>query len=85
MHTTLDDYMASHHDERPREVWFYAATFYDNTGQYQSVKVCVKLPKGDVGKFIKRIKQKGGIGGTDEAGLFRFVVWPPAVIEVRDL
>jgi hypothetical protein len=51
----------------------------------QSVKVCVKLPKGEAGKLIKRIRQRGGVGGTDENGILRFVTWPPAVIEVRDL
>jgi len=85
MHITVDDYTRSHMDSRPREVSFYAATFYDRDGQPQSFKVSIRLPKGDAGKLIKRIKQRGGIGGTDETGALRFVTWPPAVIEVRDI
>ena len=85
MHKTVDDYMRSPLEVRAREVCFYAASFYDRDGQAQSVKVCVRLPDGDAGKLIKRIKSRGGIGGIDESGLLRFVVWPPAVIEVRDL
>jgi hypothetical protein len=85
MHITIQDYTASHLDQRPREVCFCAASFYDKEGNLQSVKVCVKLPTGEAGKMIKRIKQRGGIGGTDENGILRFVTWPPAVIEVRDL
>jgi hypothetical protein len=85
MPMTIDDYTRSTFDSRPREVCFYAASFYDRNGDVQSLKVCVTLPKGDAGRFIRRVRQKGGIGGTDEAGLLRFVVWPPAAIEVRDL
>jgi hypothetical protein len=85
MYTTIEDYVSSRLEERPREICFYAASFYDMNGQQQSVKVCARLEKGDVGKLLKRIKQKGGIGGTDETGLLRFIPWPPAVIEIRDL
>lgn len=84
-HLTLDDYLVMRQESRPREVCFCAASYYDSDGSQRSVKIRVRLPKGDVGRVIKRMKRHGGIGGADETGVLRFVTWPPAVIEIRDL
>ncbi len=85
MPTTLDDYLTSYMDVKPREVCFCAAGYYDPDGLQRSVRICVKLPKGDVGRFIKKVKRRGGIGAQDAEGVLRFVTWPPAAIEVREL
>ena len=81
MHTTIDDYLTTRLNMRLREVCFYAASLIDKNGNPLSVNVCARVDDGQVGKLIKRMKQRGGIGGTDDAGVLRFIPWPPAVIE----
>ena len=85
MHLTIDDYLTTRLDKRPREICFCAASYYEADGSHRSVKVCVKLPNGDTHRLLKRVKRSGGIGGTDQDGVLRFVTWPPAVIEIRDV
>lgn len=68
----------------PRIVSFHAPTYPDGQGQTVNAVVTVHLGNGDVHGLIEQIKENGGIGGTDDRGVYRFIPWPCAAVEVRD-
>ena len=67
---------------RDRKVSFHSAT-YTSKGESTSFSVSV-LVDCDVNEWISAVKEKGGIGAMDDAGVYRFIPWPCAVLEVRD-
>ena len=80
----LKDYSDSA-EPRPREIRFYGSMFRDESGNARSVSICVRVENGDVAGILSTVVEKGGIGGVHDDGVFRFVPWPCAGVEVRDV
>lgn len=69
---------------KPRMVSFHPPTYPDGRGQTVNFVINVRLESGDVHGMIEQVKASGGIGGTDNTGVYRFIPWPCAAVEVRD-
>ncbi len=72
-------------EKRPREIRFFSPTYRDQKGRNASISVCITIEDGDIGSVLDIVIQDGGVGRTGDDGVFRFVPWPCAAIEVRNL
>ena len=62
----------------------FHGTPYLADGAPMNLIVTVRLENGDVYGLLGAVKESGGIGGEDDDGVYRFIPWPCAAVEVRD-
>jgi hypothetical protein len=77
---------ASGPQKRPCEVVFCGPVYRNNDRQgLRTFSVTVRVEDGDFERKLAEVRQEGGIGQLCEDGVFRFLPWPCAMVEVRDL
>lgn len=68
---------------QPRVVSFHATPYQSSQGDQVNLVINVRIENGDVTGMLSTIADNGGIGGEDDDGVYRFIPWPCAAIEVR--
>jgi hypothetical protein len=83
--TNIRDYLKQR-AEGQVEVRFCSAAYHGQNGQIQSFIFSRKVKdlKGTK-DLMNQFLQEGGIGDVCEDGVYRWMPWPCAVIEIRDV
>lgn len=68
----------------PRSVTFFGTPYHDESGNPVNLAIRVQVENGDVYGMLSVTAENGGIGATGEDGVYRFIPWPCAAIEVRE-
>lgn len=76
---------AEQKERKPRRVSFFSPIYRDEHGHHKSVNINIDMQDGDVEAAIAAAIENGGIGLTRDDGVFYFVPWPCAAIEIQDL
>jgi hypothetical protein len=66
------------------EVTFYSALHKDATGADRTLVISATAADGDAAGLIQRVIERQGIGVTRN-GIYHWMPWPCAALEVRDL
>ena len=69
---------------QPRVISFCATPYTDRNGDAVQLTINVEIANGDVYGMLDAAVENGGIGGEDDNGVYRFIPWPCACVEVRD-
>ena len=73
------------HEKRRRRICFFSPVFRGEQGEERSANVCVHIEDGEVSGILDSVIADGGVGGVQDDGVYRFVPWPCAAVEVVDL
>ncbi|MEM1452601.1 MAG: hypothetical protein AAF809_10110 [Bacteroidota bacterium] len=84
MEADLDKIKPAFETGEPRMVSFHAAP-YQSEGRQVNLAINVRLENGDVYGMLDAVAENGGIGAEGPDGVYRFIPWPPAAIEVQDV
>jgi hypothetical protein len=81
----IKDYIASKPDRRPREITFYGHSYLSKDSCPGSINLSVRLEDGGVEVILATVIEMGGYGLTGPDGIYRWVPWPCAAVEIRDV
>jgi len=81
----LKDYSSKKLDKRPRRITFCSPEYRDGEGRSLHLTISVTVADGDVAGVLGIVIERGGIGESGPNGIFRFLPWPCAVIEVEEI
>jgi hypothetical protein len=77
----LKDY--SQQPGTPCTVSFCSATYRNKDGKSSTLTINLTVEDGDAGGLLKLAEENGGVGMVCDDGVYRFLPWPPAVIEIQ--
>lgn len=67
----------------PCSISFHSATYRDQNGRSSSLAITINVENGEFQGVLDRVKEQGVGGVICDDGAYRFLPWPPAVIEIR--
>jgi hypothetical protein len=71
--------------KRPREITFFSPRYRTKEGLDASLVITFRVEDGSIGAVLDGVKENGGIGQTNDNGVYQFIPWPCAVMEIRDV
>ncbi len=81
----LNEYAEAHSSKRRRQVSFCSPRYHKPDGSAASIAITVVIEDGDVAGVISAVIENGGIGQMDDKGVYHFVPWPCAAVEICEL
>lgn len=79
----LQDYMSETRNKEEYQICFFSPAFSDLKGNEKYLNICVRVEDGDIAGIMSTVVEDGGIGKTDEDGVFHFLPWPCAAVEIQ--
>lgn len=70
---------------RPRRITFRGSKFTDDSGLDKTVNINVIVENGDALGILKVVMEDGGIGQLNDDGIYYFLPWPCACVEIADV
>ena len=82
---SLGDYRQGKGARIPRQIVFFSPQYTDREGANTVLNIVVNVANGDVEGQLAVVAADGGVGRVGDDGVFRFLPWPCAAVEIRDI
>ncbi len=79
---SLKDYSKNHPEAQSLTIHFFGANYHDHDGNPKNLSFSVTVDDGDVEGILAVVKENGGLGAIGDDGVFRFLPWPCAAVEI---
>ena len=79
----LETFRNNKGDQNQRTITFRSSEFQDNQGNSKTININVTVGDGDVFGILDVVKEEGGIGMVHDDGVYYFIPWPCACVEIK--